>query len=94
MTSKPLENDKIVHRDEGRCRFFPPSVHSAQTKKSLENDKILHSKRGHGRPFPLGFFVDLVWVKDDLVISLFIFSSEPLRASSGRDNGPQCQHAL
>ena len=73
MTHKPLENDKIVHRVEGRCRFFPPSVHSAQTRKGPENDKHLHSKLGHGRPFPLGFFVDLGWVRGALVISLFFY---------------------
>ena len=55
----------------GLRRFFTPSVHSAQTKKALGNDKTLHSKRGHGRPFPLGFFVDLGWVRGALVISLF-----------------------
>ena len=80
LTSLTLENDKIVHRDERLRQFFTPSMHNAQTKKTLGNDKTLHSKRGHGRPFPLGFFVDLGWVRGGLVISLFfiIFPSEAL----------------
>ena len=96
ITQKPLENDNIVHRDEGRCQFFPPSVHSAQTIKGLENDKKLHSKRGHGRPFPRGFFVDLGWVRGGRVISLFFYyiSGRSAGASSGRGSGPQRQRAL
>ena len=55
ITNQPLENDKIVHRDEGLRRFFTPSVQSAQTKKVIGNDKTVHNKQGPERLFPSVF---------------------------------------
>ena len=85
LTPLTLENDKIVHRDEGLRRLFTKSVHSAPTKKAIDNDKIMHSERGHKRIFPTVFFVNLGWVRGVLVISLYFIIFPSARLARRQD---------